>query len=350
MGVHERNLQLKQDIASSIPDFEAKATKAWSEILEKLETVTNEIIAGGSDYLPSVDHADLNRLSSDQLALLKQRGSFIVRNVVPRDGARAWKSGLEDFVRANPNAEGTPVDNPQYFQLFYTKPQLQARAHPNVLATETWCNNLWAGAESTPPSEQLDLNTPLTYVDRFRIRQPGFAWSAHPPHMDGGSIERWLDPGYRSVFEKVLDGRWAEYDPYFLKGRLGARSSAAGLPNQASVFRTFQGWLALSESGPQGGTLQVFPDIALGTAYIMLRPFFTPTAADGVAEVNGVADWTFGTLLVARRLPHADAGQKTCPLPTSQGSAKTHRRAHQAEPDPSSCPPTPILISDSTKP
>jgi hypothetical protein len=56
--------------------------------------------------------------------------------------------------------------------------------------------------------------------------------------------------------------------------RIDARSDLYNRPNQASVFRTFQGWLALSETGPMQGTIRFFPDVYLSNAYIILRPFF----------------------------------------------------------------------------
>ena len=34
-------------------------------------------------------------------------------------------------------------------------------------------------------AEGIDLDTPLMYADRFRIRRPGIQWDAHPPHVDG---------------------------------------------------------------------------------------------------------------------------------------------------------------------
>ena len=291
MSLNERLLQLKRDIASSYPDFERNATSAWDEVLQELAKTTQEIGQQGSSYLPIVEYDKLSSLPWDKVNELKRKGSFVVRGVVPVEEARAYKTDLETFVSANPSVEGTPASDPQYFQIFYSKSQLLARAHPNVLDVQTWCNHLY-DAEST--TETADLSKPLTYVDRFRIRRPGFAWGAHPPHMDGGSIERWQDPTFRSCFEKILSGDWATYDPYTLKGRIGARSSANGLPNQASIFRTFQGWLALSDTGPGEGTLQVFPDVVLSTAYIMLRPFFSCTADPEGELALKAENWKFG--------------------------------------------------------
>lgn len=162
----------------------------------------------------------------------------------------------------------------------WTKPQVQARAHPNVLATTAWLNNLYhanSASSSTNANDVLkgvDLSKPVSYADRFRILKPGTHWDAHPPHVDGGSIERWEDPNFRSCYASILAGDWEKHDPYDLVGRLGAKTSLYGRPNQASVFRTFQGWLALSETAPKEGTLKVFPNVRLSNAYIILRPFF----------------------------------------------------------------------------
>jgi hypothetical protein len=240
-------MKLKQEIANSYPNFEANATRAWNEIISELATVTDEIVATGPDYLPSVDYKDLENLGQDKLAEIRRKGTVIIRNVVPRDEAEQYKQSLKEFVAANPNVEGTPANNPQYFQIFYTKAQVAARSHPNFLSTTTWLNKLYSG---NVEGEEVDLEAPLTYVDRFRMRQPGVAWGAHPPHIDGGSIERWQDTTFRTCFEAIFEGDWRSHNPYSLKGRLGAKTSAKGLANQASIFRTFQGWLAVRRVSP----------------------------------------------------------------------------------------------------
>lgn len=43
---------------------------------------------------------------------------------------------------------------------------------------------------------------------------------------------------------------------------------------QGGVFRALQGWTSLSHTGPNEGTLKVFPAIKESSAYMMLRPFF----------------------------------------------------------------------------
>lgn len=287
----ETLIQLKRDIASSYPNFESRISASWREILGELANVVADIEREGPEYVPVVDKADLVTLDKDRIELLKRRGTFVVRNVVSREQGEQWRRDLRHWIDSNPNAEGTPADNPQYFQIFYTKPQVEARAHPGVLEVQTWCNRLYQ-ANSDPGS--VDLDTPLTYADRFRMRQPGFAWGAHPPHMDGGAIGRWSDPTFRSAFESILTGDWRNHNPYSLKGRTGTKTSTDGQPNQASIFRTFQGWLAVSDTGPGQGTLQVFPDVLLSTAYIMLRPFFSPSVTSDHPDLLHVDNWRFG--------------------------------------------------------
>lgn len=52
------------------------------------------------------------------------------------------------------------------------------------------------------------------------------------------------------------------------------------------MYRPFQGWLALSETGPKEGTLRVLPSLQVATAYIILRPFFRPIV-DELPNQNG---------------------------------------------------------------
>jgi hypothetical protein len=70
---------------------------------------------------------------------------------------------------------------------------------------------------SSPLDAPVSLLTPLTYADRLRIRHPGDAKFALGPHMDGGSVERWEDEGYRRVYEKILKGDWEGFDAFQMR-------------------------------------------------------------------------------------------------------------------------------------
>ncbi|KAG5638108.1 hypothetical protein H0H81_001786 [Sphagnurus paluster] len=305
-----RFANLKQEIAASYPKFRERATQAWREVIAELQEATLEIAKAGSESIAQVNFADLHKLGEEEIEKIKRQGSVVIKDIVPDAEAIRWKQLLDEFVKTNPDAEGTPVNDKQFFQLYWTKSQVEARAHPNVLAACVWLNHLYHTKDGGV-TEAVDLTTPLTYADRFRIRHPGIGWNDFPPHIDGecrdqacnyatdrcigGAIERWEDPIFRECFSSILSGDWRSHDPYELDGRLNASNSRYGRPNQSSVFRTFQGWLALSEIAPTQGTLRVFPNVYLSNAYIILRPFFRPTVAAGSAGFLNPENWELGT-------------------------------------------------------
>ncbi|KDR78730.1 hypothetical protein GALMADRAFT_244254 [Galerina marginata CBS 339.88] len=294
MAFPPRFKDLKATIASLYPDFELNATRSWGEILQELNNLAKVVKEEGTDTIPQVNFADLDKLSQEEIAKIKRRGTVVIRDVVPDAQAIKWKEDLKEFVEENPTVEGLPEDDKQFFMLYWTKPQVQARSHPNVLAATVWLNNLYSKKSETSASlEGVDLNVPLTYADRFRIRKPGIGWEFHPPHIDGGTIERWEDPYFRLCFEDILNGNWRNHNPFGLEGRLDARSSMYGRLGQSSVFRAFQGWLAMSETAPTQGTLRVFPDVFLSNAYLILRPFFTPTVSVDSEDIFDGKNWKF---------------------------------------------------------
>ncbi|KAF8886070.1 DUF1479-domain-containing protein [Gymnopilus junonius] len=266
MALPARFADIKASIAASYPDFEANAIQSWGEILQELNEVAKVIKTDSVDYVPQVNFTDLHKLSPEGVEKIKRRGTVVIKDIVPDEQAAKWKDELKEFVKINPDVDGLPRDDKQFFSLFWTKPQVQARSHPNVLAATAWLNNLYSAKSKDDASalEGVDLNVPLSYADRFRIRKPGVAWELHPPHVDGGGIERWEDS-----------------------------DSLYGRPGQATVFRTFQGWLALSETAPTQGTLKVFPDVLLSNAYCILRPFFTPTVPIESDSIYDGKNWKF---------------------------------------------------------
>ncbi|KAF8813418.1 DUF1479-domain-containing protein [Phlegmacium glaucopus] len=306
MTLPPRFIDIKRSIASSYPDFETRATRVWHEIIEELDKVTRVIKEEGVNYIPQINFSSLSSIPQDEVEMIKRRGSVVIRDVVDDAQAAQWKDELKEFVKVNDDrgVEGIPYNDKQFFQLYWTKPQVQARSHPNLLAATVWLNNLYhtqvpeidnreKNERSANTTKGVDLKIPLTYADRFRIRKPGIQWDFHPPHVDGGTIERWEDPAFRKCFEDIFSGNWRDHDPFALEGRLNARSSLYGRPSQSSVFRTFQGWLAMSETAPTQGTLRVYPDVLLSNAYIILRPFFTPTVPSDSKDIYDANNWKF---------------------------------------------------------
>ncbi|EJD02243.1 DUF1479-domain-containing protein [Fomitiporia mediterranea MF3/22] len=272
-----RFVDLKREILPQDDESKARLVAAWNDLLAALQSATQEIRSQGPSIIPQVEFSEIKNLKPEEIETIKRRGVVLIKNVVDDDQAASWKEELKAFVKVNP-VEGFPEVDKQFFQLYWTRPQVQARAHPNVLQVSTWLNNFYHVDSKEKGEAQVlkgvEISTPLSYADRFRIRHPGVQWDAHPPHIDGGGIERWEDPNFRSCYADILQGNWKKHDPYDLVGRLNAKTDLYDRPNQASVFRTFQGWLALSDTAPTQGTLKVFPDVLLSNAYLILRPFF----------------------------------------------------------------------------
>jgi len=124
----------------------------------------------------------------------------------------------------------------------------------------------------------------------LRIRKPGDMKFTLGPHIDGGSVERWEDPQYRSCWTKILrETKWREHDPFDASPRVGANQDLYHAANQCSIFRPWQGWTSMSTTRQSEGTLRVLPMLSLSTAYVILRPFFRPKSASS-ASLN-FEDW-----------------------------------------------------------
>jgi hypothetical protein len=137
---------------------------------------------------------------------------------------------------------------------------------------------------------RISTEIPVAYADRLRIRQPGDSGFALGPHVDGGSVERWEREGYgkSGVYDAVFEGRWEEFDPWEATGRLRVESDLYDGAGACSMFRMWQGWLSMSCTGPEEGTLLVNPLFKLATVYYLLRPFFSPKNTD--RETSGYLD------------------------------------------------------------
>ncbi|KAG9101483.1 hypothetical protein FS749_006385 [Ceratobasidium sp. UAMH 11750] len=265
-----RFTELKRSLVS--PEDEPKLQESWNNLLKHLETRTKEIEQTGPAIIPQVDFPSLSSLNSVEIAEIKRAGCVVIRGVVNEATAVGYRQSLKEYVQANPSVRGYPPEKKQFFELYWSESQLRARSHPNVVAASACLNTLFHASETSAVS----LSSTLMYADRFRMREPGVLWTLHSPHIDGGSIERWEDPVFRKCFASILTGDWPEYDPFDLTYRLEGNTDMYKRPNQSSVFRTWQGWLAMSSTAPGEGTIRFFPDLVLLTAYIILRPFFRP--------------------------------------------------------------------------
>ncbi|EXJ86542.1 hypothetical protein A1O3_03495 [Capronia epimyces CBS 606.96] len=259
---------------SLIRNNEDAVTASWHRLLRSLKNEIEEIRLTGWQVIPSIEYKDVvaGTVSGPTLDALRHRGTAVIRNVLPPQEALNLKQQAKEYISANKSkVRAFPPDSPAVYELYWTPAQVQARAHPNVLKAQSFLASIW---HSSDPKSEISTTYPLTYADRFRIRQPGDAKFALGPHTDGGSVERWEDPEYSRVYQAMWEGRWEEYDPFDARHRITAQMDLHNGAGACSMFRLFQGWLSMSSTGPGEGTLKVCPLLQHATTYMILRPFF----------------------------------------------------------------------------
>src|SRR6185369_7480772 len=112
-------------------------------------------------------------------------------------------------------------------------------------ATRAFLNSLWIS--SRDGEQYFDPQRQCTYADRIRRREPGDTTLGLSPHMDAGSVERWLDPAYRKVYRHVFSGNWRAHDTF--DGAYRTAVQEIPPPAVCSMFRTYPGWTALTPQG-----------------------------------------------------------------------------------------------------
>ncbi|KAF7309170.1 Duf1479 domain protein [Mycena kentingensis (nom. inval.)] len=267
--------------------------ESWREVLGEVEMATERVARLGEKIIPRITMESVQRgLSTDEAEAIRAAGCVVVRGAVSKEARSPRLETRHSGLRRGEPLQGQgftgfPPNDIQVYELYNTLSQMRARTHPNILATQKALLGLW---KTSAAADEIDLATPVSYFDRLRIRGPGDTQFALGPHVDAGSIERWEDPDYRRCFAKILEGRWREYDPYDVEPRIHAKQDLYNAPNQCSIFRPWQGWTAMSSTGPGEGTLQVLPMLKLATAYWILRPFFKLRAGATPGSL-AYADW-----------------------------------------------------------
>ncbi|RUO95853.1 hypothetical protein BC936DRAFT_143085 [Jimgerdemannia flammicorona] len=274
---------LKQSISPRDP---AILALAWTRLLAQLERETAEIEREGPNIVPQVDFAAIRanggRFPDAVAAQIRKRGCVVIRGVVSEEQALGWKEDTKKYIARNRNRLiGFPAQDPQVWEVYWSPAQLAARENPNLNVTTGALNALWWAEEET----LVDLERSVTYCDRLRIRKPGDTSFALGEHVDGGSLERWEDDEYRKCYTKILEGDWEAFDMWDATHRVNARMDLYNGAGGCSMFRTFQGWLSLSNAGPGRGTLRLCPLIRETVAYMMMRPLLADLAS--VSDMAG---------------------------------------------------------------
>jgi hypothetical protein len=275
---------------------EEEITQSWKRLLARLESEVRAIESSGADIIPSIDFNEIqnNNIQSidgrnsprveEFTSKLRSRGVAVIRGVVPKDTAQQWSDETDSYLADSPDMAKPPMNDPRLCQVYWSPAQVKARAYSPVLTTQKFLMSVaWRARAQLDAS--VTTNYPVVYADRLRIwdsrYDPCDESETHEPrsaHIDGGSVERWEPDGYgtSSTYQKIWDGDWENYDPWDSSTRLRVTSDLYNGAGSCSMFRMFQGWLSLGTFPREQGTLFLLPMLQLSTAYVLLRPFFSP--------------------------------------------------------------------------
>lgn len=95
---------------------------------------------------------------------------MLFRGVVSEEQALSWKKELMEYTKKHRAVGGRPLSNPTFWLLYWTRPQVQMRSHPEVLQAMNAVMKLWHVDDGDLP---IDMESQVVYADRFRIRQAG---------------------------------------------------------------------------------------------------------------------------------------------------------------------------------
>jgi Protein of unknown function (DUF1479) len=269
----------KQALRKALPNHSEVFRQVEAEMRRRVDTIVKERESGQS-VIPTVQYLEVKAgaVSAELIAKIKERGACVIRGTFDRAQAEDWDNEIATYVEENDldakmaNAAedkyfGTLASaKPQIYGIYWSRPQVQARQSESLTRVRVFLNNLWQ-AESEG-QRNFDPNVVPVYADRIRRRPPGSASLGLSPHVDGGSVERWLDENFRKVYRHVFSGDWRDYNAFDAAFRPEVRELPS--PAVCSMFRTFQGWTALTRQGQGDGTLQLIP-IAESMVYVLLR-------------------------------------------------------------------------------
>ncbi|EPJ1882768.1 DUF1479 domain-containing protein [Enterobacter asburiae] len=287
--------QLKRELRAQIGDVQAVFNKLSDKIATRVAEI-NALKNKSKSVWPEIPFADVKNgtITDAQREAVKRRGCAVIKGHFPREQALAWDRSMLDYLDLNKFDEvyKGPGDNffgtltasrPEIYPIYWSQAQMQARQSEEMAQVQSFLNRLWTFESNG--KQWFDPDVSVIYPDRIRRRPPGTTSKGLGAHTDSGALERWLLPAYQQVFARVFDGNVEKYDPWNAAHRTEVEEYTVDNTTKCSVFRTFQGWTALSDMIPGQGLLHVVP-IPEAMAYILLRPLLDDVPED---ELCGVA-------------------------------------------------------------
>jgi hypothetical protein len=287
--------QMKQALRQQIGDVQAVFDALHARIHERVAEI-NALKASGEAIWPVIPFADLaaGKITETQRAAVRRLGCAVIKGHFPREKALGWDQQMMAYLDQNhfDDVYKGPGDSffgtldasrPEIYPIYWSQAQMQARQSNEMATVQSFLNRLWRF--ESEGKQWFDPDVSVIYPDRIRRRPPGTTSKGLGAHTDSGALERWLLPAYQRVFASVFNGKVDAYDPWDAAHRTEVEEYTVDNTTKCSVFRTFQGWTALSDMIPGQGLLHVVP-IPEAMAYILLRPLLDDVPED---ELCGVA-------------------------------------------------------------
>jgi hypothetical protein len=287
---------IKAAIRARIAASGRTVEEVFAVVEERIRRQVEDITAArarGETVWPVVDYADIanGTVSSSELEKLRRRGCLVVRGHFPREQALRWDSEIVDYVESNQFFEnyrgpgddffGSVGSKPEIYPIYWSTPQMEARQSERTAAVQSFLNHLWR--YESDGTRWFDPDRDSLYPDRIRRRPEGANSNGLGTHLDPGTLDLWMTQAYQQAFRHLFDGTVESYDPFDASYRTAGPQYPGS--TMCSVFRTFQGWTALSDMDHDQGVLHTVP-IPDAMAYLMLRPLLADVADDDMCGVT----------------------------------------------------------------
>ena len=176
---------------------------------------------------------------------------------------------------------GSVGSKPEIYPIYWSPAQMQARQSDRMARVQAFLNRQWT--HESDGVQWFDPDRDSLYPDRIRRRPQGADSAGLGTHLDPGTLDLWMTQAYQQAFRHLFDGTVEQYDPWDAAYRTAGPQYPGS--TMCSVFRTFQGWTALSDMDHDQGVLHTVP-IPEAMAYLMLRPLLADVPDDDMCGVT----------------------------------------------------------------
>ncbi|MEV6851083.1 YbiU family protein [Actinoplanes sp. NPDC051411] len=291
-AIREIKAALRERIAASGRSVD----EVFAVVERRVRAAADDIAAAKADgqtVWPVISYADIaaGTVPQSQLDLLKRRGCLVVRGHFEREQALRWDREIVDYVEGNHFFEnyrgpgddffGSVGSKPEIYPIYWSTAQMEARQSVRMANVQSFLNARWK--HQSEGRTWFDPDRDSLYPDRIRRRPEGADSAGLGTHLDPGTLDLWMTAAYQKAFRHLFDGSVEQYDPWDAAYRTAGPQYPGS--TMCSVFRTFQGWTALSDMDHDQGVLHTVP-IPEAMAYLMLRPLLDDVPDDDMCGVT----------------------------------------------------------------